>query len=312
MPWLKKWLSRAVVFVATVYFCVQFFTHARELASVSLSSVAAVFSGFGVVLVSLNTCIGALVWYLILRYSYRPLPFLGIVGVYFVSQFGKYLPGNVGHHVGRVVLARELGIPFGVAINGMMVEMLWALCVGSLLSYFSIDLIYGSWLGQSLFFESRFYLLAFALILFLMPWFYAALLNFFFPMFANRFFDGEASPAPRLAVAVFSIVLIFVGFTSIGAALFLQAYWVFGSIEITLMAAISVFAVAWIAGFLVPGAPAGLGVRESVMVLLLTPLIGGSAAVGVSLTLRLTTSVSDVLMFTFGVLIRSRLRSGSP
>ena len=52
---------------------------------------------------------------------------------------------------------------------------------------------------------------------------------------------------------------------------------------------------AWLTGFLVPGASGGLGVREATMLLLLTPQIGEPTALALALSTRLITTLGDVL-----------------
>jgi glycosyltransferase 2 family protein len=47
----------------------------------------------------------------------------------------------------------------------------------------------------------------------------------------------------------------------------------------------------------VPGAAAGLGVREAVLVLTLEPHLGGDGAVLAALTLRVVTTLGDLLFF---------------
>ena len=55
-------------------------------------------------------------------------------------------------------------------------------------------------------------------------------------------------------------------------------------------------AAAWLAGYVVIGAPGGLGVREAVLVLLLKPSLGEPAAVGVAIGFRIATVAGDALM----------------
>ena len=54
---------------------------------------------------------------------------------------------------------------------------------------------------------------------------------------------------------------------------------------------------AWMLGFVTPGAPAGLGVREAVLLGLLGPVLGEPAALLLSLQLRLATLGGDLLLF---------------
>src|SRR5690606_31191651 len=43
------------------------------------------------------------------------------------TQFGKYLPGNVAHHLGRVVLAKKHGVSTGNTVMSMSYEILLTL-----------------------------------------------------------------------------------------------------------------------------------------------------------------------------------------
>jgi uncharacterized membrane protein YbhN (UPF0104 family) len=85
---------------------------------------------------------------------------------------------------------------------------------------------------------------------------------------------------------------------------------VFGATESHLLIGISLFAAGWIAGFLTPGAPAGLGVRDAILLAGLTPLYGGREAVGITLVLRLVTTVGDGIGFLLATLARGQVSPG--
>lgn len=59
-------------------------------------------------------------------------------------------------------------------------------------------------------------------------------------------------------------------------------------------------AAAWLLGFLVPGAPGGLGIREFVLVLGLTPVTGEAQAALDALMFRLVTITGDTIMTVIG------------
>ena len=56
-------------------------------------------------------------------------------------------------------------------------------------------------------------------------------------------------------------------------------------------------AVSWTLGFLTPGAPSGIGVREAVLVFLLSPLVGSAEAIILSILFRLVTVGGDVMFW---------------
>ena len=70
-------------------------------------------------------------------------------------------------------------------------------------------------------------------------------------------------------------------------------------------------AAAWLLGFLIPGAPGGLGIREFVLVLGLTPLVGEAQAALDALMFRLVTVSGDTLMSAVGT-VWLRRQSTSP
>ncbi len=57
---------------------------------------------------------------------------------------------------------------------------------------------------------------------------------------------------------------------------------------------------AWMAGYLVPGAPGGLGVREAVMLLGLAPTVGEPSALAAALSYRMVTVLADVVCAGLG------------
>jgi uncharacterized membrane protein YbhN (UPF0104 family) len=63
-------------------------------------------------------------------------------------------------------------------------------------------------------------------------------------------------------------------------------------------------AAGWVVGFVVPGASAGIGVREGAVVLLLIPAVGAGNAAAIATLYRLITAGGDVLLAGFGVLAR--------
>ena len=63
------------------------------------------------------------------------------------------------------------------------------------------------------------------------------------------------------------------------------------------------FALAWVAGFVTPGAPAGVGIREAVISLGLAPLLGTGGAVAVAGLLRLVSVFGDLATFGVGLVL---------
>ena len=109
-------------------------------------------------------------------------------------------------------------------------------------------------------------------------------------------------PAWRRAVLADSI-----NFLLLGSALAVLAFAVADPPLTILPLAIGAFAVSWVAGFLVPGAPAGLGVREAVLVAFLSPAV--ERALPIVLGFRLATTLGDCLSLGLGWALAARPRA---
>ena len=103
----------------------------------------------------------------------------------------------------------------------------------------------------------------------------------------------------RVLLGCFAIYLV--NYLLMGAILYLLASELFGQAEADFWLLTGIFAVAWIAGFVTPGAPGGLGVREAILVASLGPLYGEGTAVALALTLRAVTTAGDGLGFLVGL-----------
>ena len=65
---------------------------------------------------------------------------------------------------------------------------------------------------------------------------------------------------------------------------------------------------AWVVGFVIPGASAGIGVREAAVILLLSPALGAGDAAVIAAIYRLVTAGGDALFAALGGLVRRSAR----
>lgn len=303
----RKWLRVGVAIVAIGFFVnyvVQNFAEIPPLkwgwplVAIGLLSVLLVVFGIGVV---------GTIWHLLLRDSGLSTSWRQAQMIFAIAQFGKYLPGNVGQHIGRVIMAREIGIPLAITLSTMMLEVFWGAGIAAGLGGLSLILFVDG--GLELGLQVGAVHFGFGVVaLLVMPWLGIGALNRCFPRLANRLSGRGAIKAPTLCTAVSVAALFLICFLLMGLILKLQAHWFFGVSEGGVFELTCLFAVAWLAGYLVPGAPGGLGVREAMMVFLLSPVLGAGAAVGLGVTLRVTTTAGDALAFLLGVVGRKILR----
>lgn len=266
---------------------------------------------FSVALIVLSIGIGGLIWQLLLRDHDITVSRSKIQEIFLVAQFGKYLPGNVGQHVGRVYMAREAGIPVTVTINSMLMEVFWGAGVGAGLGLLSLMFFVDATSLHGLVDISPMALALLFPAALLLPWLGIRFINFFLPGLARKLSGGGRIVEPRLQTAVVVAGLFVLSFLVMGIILDFQAHWIFRQVDGSIIELTCLFAIAWIAGYLMPGAPAGLGIREAMMIILLTPIFGSGVAVGLSVTLRVTTTMGDVLAFLIGIFARWYYRKQS-
>lgn len=241
---------------------------------------------------------GAKSWQLILRSLGSQLDYRGSLGILTISQFAKYLPGNVGHHFGRVLLARRVGVGTDVAITSVGLDTVLAVSAAAFCAFGAIQLLpeigtrYGFAVGRNV----GIAMAASAIVI-------GIALAFPVPRdhlagavrrCRNLVARGNRT---RSAVAWFQYLINFaLGAAALGcisAVLATQALPGLPNL-------IGIYAVAWLIGFLVPGAPAGLGVREALLVLGLSPLLGQDVAAATTALFRVVTVAGDGIVFALG------------
>ena len=290
------------------YFIVYTERHLDEVPTINWDSTNILVGLISVFLASISIMIIGFIWQLLLRDQGVVISWKRIQVVVSTSQFGKYLPGNIGQHVGRLFMARREGISAPTSLGTMLIEALWGISVGAALSlmsllYYSDTLSLATWIDIS-----AAQLIAVLFLAILSPVIIVKFINLFLPRLAENLAGVRKIPEPRPLTSIFVLGLHFLCFLLIGFILKLQTEWFFGVEDISLLKLTSLFAFAWIAGYLVPGAPAGLGIRETLMVLMLSPVIGSGVAVGISISLRLTTTTGDALAFALGLIFGKRFQ----
>jgi len=221
------------------------------------------------------------------------------VSVFAVSQFAKYLPGNVAQHVGRVVLAQDWSA--GRVVLSMMIEAGTALGCGALIAAFGglLKMTRGASDTSRVLLASAMLLLASVV---------AALVGRRLlghpPRWLRRWIGTGNRIDIRLGFLVAYVAVHLASYLSMAAALSFLVRGVAGAWPPDAWALPVGVAIAWLAGYVVPGAPAGLGVREAAVTSLLGVTLGTSTAVSAALLWRLSTLATDALVFCVGLLLR--------
>lgn len=233
----------------------------------------------------------ALAWWFLLSAFVPASPSaLPVTAAYATSQFAKYLPGNVAHYLARHAMLRRLQLPHGglIAAAGLeagcliVASLIWAIpATGDTLSrlvdvpagWLMSALVVGGLIGlASLRFAMRHTRLGTWVALerpLWVAWALAAHIGFFGVMALSLMVVATAMPGVQT-----------------------------GAWQLTGVATTS-----WLAGFLVIGSPAGLGVREAVFVELLKGSAPEGSALLMAAAFRVVTFLGDLGFFSVGLLL---------
>lgn len=207
--------------------------------------------------------------------------------IYGKSQIAKYIPGNVFHVVGRHILGSQAGIKNIVLAGATIYEILGLISISVLIG-FSGMIMFG--LGNIYFSLYQIILILFSTI------FITSLITALAPYLMSL--RGIILPYRGIWDTVIDISKVYVFyfiFFLIAGLLLVIIVNLFLDIDINITAKLVViFSIAWLAGFIIPGAPGGIGVREAVIIFFITPIIGEAQSVAIAIALRFVTLLGDV------------------
>ena len=222
------------------------------------------------------------------------------MGLCYLPMLGKYVPGKVWSVVGAFYLYSREGIPKRVAVTCIMLLTTLGIASGTIVALaFMIGRDGG---GQYLLPAS---LMLAALLTVSSPQVLYPVLNAILRRLSRPAIEERLSAlhlARILSILVASVVVYGLGFTCLVGSF----------AEIPLAATpylVGLFAFAQIAGFLAIFAPAGIGVREGILIAGLIPLVGPGPAIVISGVCRLWQTALELIMVGIGWL---GLKYGKP
>lgn len=253
-----------------------------------------------------SVCIGAYGWGLILQFiNGSHIDYHITMPVYTKANVAKYLPGNVMHYASRNVLGNKLGWKHGNILLSSILEVILIFLSAAIFSAIFahqafIDVVKKAYdalnkKGLGILIPILIILLVGIIIYILTKPKYAEKIKRYFTfdflkLFLKTFF-------------IYTATFIIMGAILIGIYKGVLGY------EMTLKNAMTIFTasvLSWFAGFITPGAPGGLGVKESIMILMLSPAYGREATLMAALIHRLASIIGDLLAFVVGIVVDKR------
>lgn len=294
------WLVAIVVVGYFVWFALRTF-RLQDLSSLATPRVLAAIL-LAACLYALIIPISGVAWKLLLSRQSEAWSAARLASILAVTQFAKYIPGGIAQPVGRAAMSLRHGMKLRVftvtVIQESVLTIAASVAIGLVLLSLSpagitqIPLAYrGMVLVAGVTAVTAVFLLASGVI-----WWPQWLRQQRWISLAIEAAGPSLGIAATLAAFVaycLNYLVIGVGIWVVGQALGLAPG---GSYALLT----SAFSLAWLLGFVVPGAPAGLGVREGVMALLLVGAVPQHQILALVLAVRVVTMVGDGICFMLG------------
>jgi len=219
-------------------------------------------------------------WTLILKMIGGRIAAAKGIFIYLISIFGRYIPGGIWTVLGRVYLCRLEGIPDSRSSMSILLEQAYPIVTAGLI--FAGSLLFWDDAGS----VSRVLPLIILLPLFIMFLHPQPILTIINPILV-RFGKGPVNIS--LSFGNMLILGIYYSFywliASTAFYFFIRAFYPIELYYIVII--IGIYAISFTVGYLAFFTPAGLGVREGTLTLLLSLFIPMPVAIGVSLISRL-------------------------
>jgi hypothetical protein len=239
--------------------------------------------GYGIISISLS-----IAWQQLLHWSgEHKANFKLCYTIYGRTQIAKYIPGNIFSIAGRHVLGRQNGLDDAPLYWSAALEILGMVFISALV--FSVGGLL--WSNPGPLVEIPSILSALLAPLFL-PWLMKTALV--------RIPSLRSYSLPHVSFSsylrLYFIFLLYLPWLGGAAALLWWIIYAYTGESLDLLIVLGIASGAWLAGYIVPGASGGIGVREALLIVAFKPLIGESIVL-ITILYRIATVLGDVVFF---------------
>ena len=228
------------------------------------------------------------------------IPMKDALPVYTKSNLMKYVPGNIFQYVGRNQLAADLKISHVDVACATVLDIVCSMVTPLLL----IVVLMGKNMLELIRTYSTNFLLVLGagiavlvLLLLLLRW------KFREPL--QRYFEKYRKLLNRkILIRVLGVFLLYVVQYIISTAMYaVPAVFLFDVPAEKLGLFLGTYLFSWIIGFITPGAPGGIGIREAVMMLMCGSFLDTDTIMLYAVIMRLISTFGDIAAFLVGLLL---------
>lgn len=234
-----------------------------------------------------------------------------------VTQLAKYIPGNIGQHVGRAAMSLGRGIPLRPYSISVVSEAVLAVIAATVIGVSGCAM---SGMSTTILRQHGTTALPIIIVLVCASALMIILARHMLPRVLQQLAlrqhnDGTPVSLPRNGALAYALVAYLLNYVIFGVGITVMVLLLLPGQQAQWLLLTGSFALAWVIGFFAPGAPAGLGVREGVMLTLLHFSYSKPDALLIVIALRLATTAGDIFCFAAGsaalLLLRRRTHASA-
>ena len=231
------------------------------------------------------------IWTWILGQLNQPVPSTLFIQVYLKTNIAKYIPGNIWHHYGRIVSAKSVGVsPAAAALSVLLEPLLMAAAALIIIVFFGSQLA----ATDSTVIWQIARLLALVGVLCLL---HPSILNQAIA-FLQRLKAKNSDTTTTINIERYPLrpLLGELGFLVLRGTGFILTIYALGPVNLSqIPLLLGAFSFAWLVGFVVPGAPGGLGVFEATVIALLQHRFPAGLIISAAVLYRLISILAETM-----------------
>jgi len=240
-------------------------------------------------------------WKLALTFvSRKNISFKEVSCIYLKSNLAKYIPGNIMQFINRNLFGISLNISQDQIAFSTFIEIIF-LCLTS----FLLSLIFA---GRTLvsyiikYVNLKLVIIIISIMTFIMC---ATGIAFFILKKKNLFENIQTLKSKRFLKLSVKLMILYSSFFLISGVILVFILRGLTPIDETkILLIISAYIVSWLLGYITPGAPGGLGIREAVLVFMLGGDFGMEVILTAAIIQRIVSIAGDVMAYISNVAVR--------
>lgn len=248
-------------------------------------------------------------WRLILKFtSNSEIEYHNAYVVFVKSNIAKYIPGNVANYVSRNIIGSRLGWQHKDIVISSIIEIILVVFTS-----FMISIVLGfeyekKYLLELLNGKAIIYILCIVIIVLIIFAVFVYRKKFSITDFISKLSLKKLCILSVKAFLAFGLTFIIFGISYVLLLLYIAKA---DMSILQICNIIGMYMVSWAIGYLTPGAPGGLGVRESILISSLSPMFGLEVIVITSILHRIICIIGDIISLILGYLVEKRIKKES-